>query len=370
MSSWAAQIRRQEAARRREEREARKRHKDLERRIKERARLTELELARLEVEMHENMLEELLSVHKEQSTRIDWARYACALPPHEPLRSGRREFAASLNRGVVSPENASGTGSAAAEEALLTDEREHQAERENFTKTCTEWMRMRSLAKRVLAGQAHAYSEAISEFSSFSEMAVLGSSIHVTVHSPKLIGCVLMVNGREVIPKESKSLTAAGKLSVKAMPKLRFHEIYQDYVCGCVLRLAREMFALLPITGLLVTASVDGVDNRTGKKAHLPVLSVVFERAAIDQLDFERLDPSDSMENFAHHGDAKTSRKSGEFVPIVPFTPADLMPTQPERMDFSGLLTNVRQLRAEIGSKITSIASDTEDVTPDPPLTV
>ena len=150
MSSWAAEIRRREATRRREERETRKRHKDLERRAKERARLSELEQARLDVEMHENALEELLSVQKEQSARINWAKYASALPPHEPLRAGRHEFAVLLTRGVASLENALGTGSTAEEEARLIDEREYQVERDAFTAKYSEWMRLRSLAKRVL----------------------------------------------------------------------------------------------------------------------------------------------------------------------------------------------------------------------------
>jgi hypothetical protein len=72
----------------------------------------------------------------------------------------------------------------------------------------------------------------------------LGSSIHMTVHDAKLIECVLKVNGRSAIPSEVKSLTAAGRVVVKTMPKARFHEIYQDYVCGCLLRLAREIFAI------------------------------------------------------------------------------------------------------------------------------
>ena len=38
------------------------------------------------------------------------------------------------------------------------------------------------------------------------------------------------------------------------MPKGRFHEIYQDYLCGCLLRVAREVFALFPVDTVLVTA--------------------------------------------------------------------------------------------------------------------
>ena len=76
MSSWAAEIRRREAERRREEREARQRQQEVARGIKERVRLLDLGDARLEVEVYESAVEELLSVHKEQGTRIDWVKCA------------------------------------------------------------------------------------------------------------------------------------------------------------------------------------------------------------------------------------------------------------------------------------------------------
>jgi len=72
VSSWTTQIRRLQAEQRRQEREIRKRQKDLEWRSKESAKLSASEQARLAVEAHENALDVLLSVHKEQSAAIDW----------------------------------------------------------------------------------------------------------------------------------------------------------------------------------------------------------------------------------------------------------------------------------------------------------
>src|SRR5438034_3714885 len=175
---------------------------------------------------------------------------------------------------------------------------------------------MHLLGWRVQAGEPRAYTEALSGSLTLTEISNLGSAIHMTVHDPKLIECELKVNGRDVIPADAKSLTAAGKLVVKAMPKARFHEVYQDYVCGCILRLAREMFALLPVDTVILTAAVDGIDSRTGHTAELPVLSVVAARPEIERLDFDHLDPSDALENLQHRGDVVTSRKSGEFIPI------------------------------------------------------
>ena len=339
-----------EAAGKRQQREALKRQKELERRMKEQAKLSAIEQARLEVDAHENALEVLLSVHKQQSEPFDWNAFAFALPPHEPLSLARHETAALFREAIAGAVPEIGNGKPTPDEARVLDDREHEAARAEHEKDFADWERMRSLAKRVLAGEARAYSEAVSEFSSLAEIANLGSSISVTLHAAKLIECALKVNGRDSIPADVKSLTAAGKLSLKAMPKARFHEIYQDYVCGCVLRLAREVFALLPVETVLVTATVDGKDSRTGRAAELPVLSVAIPRAIVARLDFERLDPSDSLANFLHRGDVMASRKSGEFAPIAPLYPADVFPPQPAQADFNSIVDRVRRQRGELAA--------------------
>jgi len=352
MSTWDVTTRKMAAAGKRQQREALKRQKELERRIKEQGKLTALEQARLEVDAHENALDVLLSIHKEQSAPFDWGSFASALPPHEPPKLARHEFAALLRRAVSRAVPSVEAGKPTVEQARLLDEREHQVSRTDYEKDVTQWDRMRSLARRVLAGDANAYSEALSELSALSEIANLGSSISVTIREPGLIECTLKVGGRYKVPPEIKSLTAAGKVSVKAMPKARAHEIYQDYVCGCVLRLAREVFALLPVETILATATVEVLDSRTGLLTERPVLSVAIPRATNDRLDFEHLDPSDSLENFQHRGDVMASRKSGEFVQIVPLTPADLAQARSEKIGFSALDARVRQFRAELGTKL------------------
>lgn len=55
--------------------------------LKEQAKLSAQEQARLEVDAFENELELLLSVHKEASPRFDWMEPLSALPPHKPSGS-------------------------------------------------------------------------------------------------------------------------------------------------------------------------------------------------------------------------------------------------------------------------------------------
>lgn len=347
-----------EAAQRRQQRDAQKRLRELERQAKEKAKLSTIEQARLEVERYENELEVLLSVHKEQGEVRDWLALAASLPPYPPRKFSLLELKArqhaELSSLRPSPQHDPETDLATAQSA---DEQNFQETLGIFSKTKSEWERMKDLAPRILAGEHKAYTEALVELSPLVELSDLGTSIYFTVHHAKLLECVLKVNGRQVIPAEVKSLMASGKISVKAMPKARFHEIYQDYVCGCVLRVAREVFTMLPVETVLVTASVDALDPRTGQAVEQPVLSVAIPRAAVARFDFGALDPSDAMESFLRRGDFKASRKSGEFVPITPLALADLPQTFSESTDVRDLLVNMQRLRNDLKAEIETISS-------------
>jgi len=68
------------------------------------------------------------------------------------------------------------------------------------------------------------------------------------------------------------------------------------------------------------------------------------------------------MESFPHRGDAKASRKSGEFERITPLTPADLPQSSPESVDCRDFLATVRRLRDELRVEI-------EKLNPQPAVT-
>lgn len=83
---WQATDRAMQAAERRQQREEQKRQRELARQTREQAKLSAIEQARLEVSTHENHLEVLRSVHKEQGQVWDWAGVAASLPPSIPQK--------------------------------------------------------------------------------------------------------------------------------------------------------------------------------------------------------------------------------------------------------------------------------------------
>lgn len=347
-----------EADERRRQREAQRQQRELEHRRKEQAKLSAIEQARLEVETYENLLEVLRSVHKQQGPPWDWAALAAALPPPLPKRSSFHESRAK-QRSLVLPPEKQPEAQEAIERGQLDDECIFQEAIKAHAEEMAEWERLRNFARRILAGEHKAFVEALAEFSPLAEISDLGSVMHFTVESAQLIRCELKVNGSQAIPSDVKTLTASEKVSVKPMPKGLFHEIYQDYVCGCMLRVAREVFAILPVDTLLITASADILDTRTGQTSEQPVLSAVMPRAIIGSLNFDKLDASGSMENFSHRGNFKASRKAGAFQQIRPLTPAEVPETSTGVVGIADLLATVQRTREELRAKLAALRPST-----------
>lgn len=160
------------------------------------------------------------------------------------------------------------------------------------------WKERKSIAERVLVGDLTAYKEVFEEIAPFSEISDLGSSVQFRFENPNVIEITLTIRGQDAIPTETKTLLQSGKLSTKKMPEGQFYELYQDYICGCVLRVANETFALLPFQTVIVTAVGDVLNTESGHLEVKPLLSVVVPRSTLERLNLDALDPSDSMRNF------------------------------------------------------------------------
>ena len=83
------------------------------------------------------------------------------------------------------------------------------------------------------------------------------------------------------------------------MAKGKYFALYQDYVCSCALRIARELFTLLPIQETTINVYDDAPADETS--GYGCILSVKLSRSDMEQTYFENIDCSDTIETFTHH---------------------------------------------------------------------
>jgi len=328
---WKGALRSMAAAQRRAEREALRKQRELERQRKQVEKMRELERAAYEVEVYENYIDLITSLHKESSSPWNWEEIFKSEPPPKPQKSSKNEKLAIQNLQNYKPsffdkifhrvDSKQNQFISKIEEAKKLDEELFQKAIDEYNQKYQEWERIHKLAERILAGELEAYVDIIKQVNPFSEINHLGTSLDFKPSNKSTIEINLNVKGEDVIPKEIKTLLRSGKLSIKKMPKTKFYELYQDYVCSAALRIAREIFALLPIDFALITVNADLLNTKTGLIEKQAILSVIIPKDTIKKINFDYLDPSDSMDNFVHRMNFKGTKG---FLPIEKLTVDDL----------------------------------------------
>lgn len=315
---WKGTIRSVGAVVRAAEREAKRRQKELERQQNQYEKMQELEQAAYDVDVYENHIDIIQSIHKECSSPINWNQIALSNQPEEPKITSDNEKEAQLISDSYNPsfidrlfkieKKKRALFSQNIAEATEADEADFKSNISSWEKETEEWSESVKIAKALLAGEVKAKKEVIEKLQPFAEISNLGSSLLISVHDNGILEAIINVHGTEIVPNESKSLLKSGKISVKKMPKGRFNEIYQDYVCSCVLRVGNELFATIPDKLVLVTAVDELLNSQTGHLEEGPILSVAVSRNTIECLNLEAIDPSDSMINFKHNMSFKKTK--------------------------------------------------------------
>ena len=111
-----------------------------------------------------------------------------------------------------------------------------------------------------------------------------------------------------MIPELEYVLDAKGKLKEKELSKSAYYELVQDYVCSAILRVARDSFALLPVEKVIVHATDTMLNTATGMDEEMTIVSVLLERERFDNMNFDKIDPSDAVEACIHRMNFKKTK--------------------------------------------------------------
>ncbi len=301
--SYGAAVRRMEREQQREAREAAKR-------FKEQQKLLEIQNAKQAVKDWTNYVKLLQSVHKNCTESIDWDQIKNTSKPTKPTHKRAYEKPAQDKLDNFKPsifDKIFGSTQKKivrlkqqVKEAKEQDEKIYLANYSDYKEACKDWEELQSIARGIGDNDPQAYENALKYFNPFSDIGELGTQISYTFDN-NFLDLDLHVNSVDVIPDYELKQTSTGKLSKKAMPKSRFNELYQDHVCSAVLRVAREVFAYLPIEYARINAMSKLLNSATGHLEEKPILSVIIPPKTVESLNLDTIDPSDSMQNFVHN---------------------------------------------------------------------
>jgi len=302
-------------------------HREHQRRVKEHTKYIEKLRAENEAEQFDRYLELLVSIHKNCTDDLDWEAIANSDPPAPPTQDRRHEVAATMLVAAYKPGFFERLfGGAAKRLAVLqqgimqgraADHAAYLAATQAHAQAHASWATRRTLAQRILARDPGAYSLALEALGALEDLESFETEATLGAAEPDGVTFTCRVMDDEIVPREEVKLTSRGKTSTKAMAAGRYWALYQDHVCSTALRLAREAFAVLPVSRAIVNIGPMSVNPQTGHREHMVFLAVHLARDAFKKLNLNNVDPSDSMKNFPHRMKFK---KTTGFEPVMPMT--------------------------------------------------
>ncbi len=314
---WKGTVRTLSAMARAAERDAQRRHKQA---LKEQVSSD----AATAVVDWENYIDNLVSIHADISEAIEWDAIAATPCPAIPQQGRVHQEQAEKELVNFRPrfrdvlKGGSSKLRLRLENILaLAPDRDRKAHEDSlleYTNAMNEWESDTVLARRLLANDDAAILEVIEEMQSLTSDSLIGSNLTFSISNGNL-HAKPEIHTDEIVPRFRRKQLASGKLSETKMPQSQFNELYQDYVASVALKVAGDLFRIVPLNQIFVTCLSRMLNPQTGHQEKTPILSVQFVRESYLHLNLDNVDPSDSMRNFNH--EMKFSRTKG-FAPIEP----------------------------------------------------
>ena len=147
------------------------------------------------------------------------------------------------------------------------------------------------MASKVLSGDIDAYLQLIYEVNPLDDLLSYGGNFEFGTDDSRKIEAEFTIKCKTLSKAKSQ------------MSQNEYNDLLQDYVCSVCIRIARDMFALLPIAHTIVHAVLDGEC----------IVSASFDRARLSKIKFGYIDPSDTLALFNHN---MNFNKDTGFAPV------------------------------------------------------
>ena len=134
------------------------------------------------------------------------------------------------------------------------------------------WTYFHNMAAKVLSGDIDTYLQVINDINPLNDLLDYGTGFEFGTDSSLKMDVEFQINSDNVdMPHNSAE--------------------YQNYVCSVAIRVARDIFALLPVQNVIVHATNDRKD----------ILSVCFDKSTFSSLKFNFITPLETINKFNHN---------------------------------------------------------------------
>lgn len=138
------------------------------------------------------------------------------------------------------------------------------------------WDYYYSVAPDVLSGDIDTYLQLIYEVNPLDDLLEYGTNFEFGTDDSNVMEVEYTVN-TDVLSRARQTLS-----------RQDYNDLLQDFVCSLSIRIARDIFALLPINHAIIHTVMD---NQT-------IMTVDFDRQNLSKVKFGFIDPSDTVKKF------------------------------------------------------------------------
>lgn len=138
------------------------------------------------------------------------------------------------------------------------------------------WKFLKSISRKVLSGDIDAYLETIEKMRPVDDLLDYGSDFEFGIDNPNSMEVEFRINEHFMLPN-------ANVIGVES-----YEQIFKEYVCASSIRVARDLFALLPVKYVIVYA----------KKEDEVVLQARFNRNEVQKINFKEESSVEIIERF------------------------------------------------------------------------
>jgi hypothetical protein len=182
--------------------------------------------------------------------------------------------------------------------ARLSDQRILEEAQRHHEAHVHDWLEQRNLAQRIIARDISVYPAVLESCAILTTFQPLGAQINITAVEADLVGLMVMAPFSDIVPKEVQKLTSTGKASTKNMPAGQYWALVQDHICSCAIRLACDIFNILPVDRAIINLGEGKINSATGHYQGTTIVAAHMTRSAMTRINLRGIDPSDSMTNF------------------------------------------------------------------------
>lgn len=141
------------------------------------------------------------------------------------------------------------------------------------------WEYLHAAAPGVLNGDIDTYLQVISDVNPLDDLLNYGSDFQFGTDNPSKMEVEFVIND-EALENAGQTLTDR-----------EYNSLLQDFVCSMSLRIARDVFALLPVSETIVHVVLSGAT----------VFSVAYDRDNLSKINFSYIDPSNTATKFRNN---------------------------------------------------------------------